>query len=105
MKRWRMTPSGEPEVTEGPGLGDMVRGAVGVAKAALGVQAAPVAEVQARWAFCQQCDQHDCGRCLACGCFTGAKIRVAGESCPLGKWVAVTVDSQPPKPCCGRKSG
>jgi hypothetical protein len=90
MKRWRMTPSGEPEVTEGPGLGDMVRGAVGVAKAALGVQAAPVAEVQARWALCQHCDQHDCGRCL---------------SCPLGKWVAVTVDTQPPKPCCGRKSG
>lgn len=105
MMRWQMTSSGEPEVSGTPSVGDMVRGAVGVAKAALGVQAASEADTRARWAFCQQCDQHDCGRCNACGCFTGAKVRVAGESCPLGKWAAVTVNTEPLKPCCGRKSG
>ena len=100
-----MTPTGEPEITQdGPGVGDLVRGAVGVAKAALGVQAAPAAVVRERWGHCLACLKHDCGRCLVCGCFTGAKIRVAGESCPERKWVAVTVNTEPPKPCCGKKS-
>jgi hypothetical protein len=99
-----------------PTVGDLVRGAVGVAKAALGVQAAPTEVVRARWAACLACEDHDCGKCSACGCFTGAKVRVAGESCPRGAWVAVTVGSSdevarsaPSAPggtrrgCCGRR--
>lgn len=101
---------------QSPSIGDLVRGAVGVAKASLGVQAAPDETVRSRWAACLACDAHDCGRCRECGCFTGAKIRVAGESCPRGVWVAVTVGSSeeaartaPSAPgatrrgCCGRR--
>ena len=68
---------------------DAVKGAVGVAKAAFGMNAASSDDYKARWAICLSCDQHDAGRCLACGCFTGAKVRVARESCPMSKWVAV----------------
>jgi hypothetical protein len=109
--KWRR---GEQQTA--PGVGDLVRGAVGVAKAALGVQPAPSEVVRARWAACLACADHDCGRCMACGCFTGAKIRVAGESCPRGVWVAVSVGSSeeaartaPSAPsatrrgCCGRR--
>ncbi len=105
------------EIQRSVTVGDMVRGAVGVAKAALGVQAAPVEVVRARWAACLACAEHDCGRCIACGCFTGAKVRVAGESCPRGVWVAVTVGSSdepattaPGAPsearrgCCGKRT-
>jgi len=87
---------------QSPSVSDLVRGAVGVAKAALGVQAACDETVRSRWAACLECDAHDCGRCRECGCFTGAKIRVAGESCPRGKWAAVTVEgTEPTKRGCG----
>ena len=101
VHRWKR---GEGDMS--PSVGDLVRGAVGVAKAALGVHAAPDETVRARWAACLACDAHDCGRCTACGCFTGAKIRVAGESCPRGVWAAVTVEGAEPSPrrgCCGRR--
>ena len=111
MHRWK-----REDGDQSPTVGDLVRGAVGVAKAALGVQAAPADVVRERWAACLACESHDCGRCTACGCFTGAKIRVAGESCPRGAWVAVTVGSSdeaarvaPSAPnatrrgCCGRR--
>jgi len=105
MMQWRMTSSGDPEISHDakPGVGDIVRGAVGVAKAALGVQVAPVNAVIDRWSICSSCDQHDCGRCKACGCFTGAKVRVAGESCPQGKWTAVGVTKSAHRECCGRR--
>lgn len=87
---------------QSPTVSDLVRGAVGVAKAALGVQAAPAEVVRERWAACLACAEHDCGKCTACGCFTGAKIRVAGESCPRGMWAAITVEgSDPAKRGCG----
>ena len=91
---------------QSPSVRDLVRGAVGVAKAALGVQAASDETVRSRWAACLACDAHDCGRCTECGCFTGAKVRVASESCPRGVWAAVTVEgaeSAPKRPCCGRR--
>lgn len=94
------------ETNQSPSVGDLVRGAVGVAKAALGVQAATDEVVRARWAACLACDAHDCGRCTACGCFTGAKVRVASEACPRGVWSAVTVEGSEPSPkrgCCGRR--
>jgi len=103
--KWTQDRDGNIEVDGKPTVGDIIRGAVGVARAATGLGAASQTDYQARWAICMACDQHDAGRCRTCGCFTGAKVRVARESCPLGKWVAVTVDTQPPKPCCGRKSG
>jgi hypothetical protein len=84
VHRWR-----REEGDQSARVSNLVRGAVGVAKAAMGIGAASPQDYQARWAICMACDQHDAGRCRTCGCFTGAKVRVAQESCPVGKWVAV----------------
>ena len=49
-----------------------------------------------REATCRVCDQWDAaalnntGRCRKCGCSTWAKLRMATERCPLGKWEPVT---------------
>jgi hypothetical protein len=49
----------------------------------------------AREATCRACPEWDAtalnatGRCRKCGCSTWAKIRMASESCPLGKWEAL----------------
>lgn len=46
----------------------------------------------AREATCKSCDMWDAaaingtGRCRKCGCSTWAKLRMASEKCPLGKW-------------------
>jgi hypothetical protein len=103
--KWTRGQPTREDSDQSPSVGDLVRGAVGVAKAALGVQAAPDETVRARWAECLACDSHDAGRCTACGCFTGAKVRVAGETCPRGKWQAVTIEGASAKRggCCGRR--
>lgn len=52
-----------------------------------------------REATCRACDQWDAaalnatGRCRKCGCSTWAKLRMATERCPIGKWEAVSVSS------------
>lgn len=44
---------------------------------------------------CRACPEWDAqalnatGRCRKCGCSTWAKLRMATERCPLGKWEAV----------------
>tara|TARA_R110000868_G_scaffold96911_1_gene266569 strand:+ start:388 stop:666 length:279 start_codon:yes stop_codon:yes gene_type:complete len=49
----------------------------------------------AREATCRACPEWDAqalngtGRCRKCGCSTWAKLRMATERCPLGKWEAV----------------
>ena len=49
----------------------------------------------AREATCRACPEWDAqalnntGRCRKCGCSTWAKIRMATERCPIGKWEAV----------------
>ena len=53
----------------------------------------------AREAICRACPEWDAaalnstGRCRKCGCSTWAKLRMATERCPLGKWEAVSVSS------------
>jgi len=90
-------------------LADLARGAVGVAKAALGRDRAPEDAITARWDSCLACERHDRGVCTACGCFVGAKIRVASSACPEARWVAVTVagaeptDSPKRGGCCGKR--
>ena len=48
--------------------------------------------------ICHSCDQWDSqaingtGRCKKCGCSTWAKLRMATERCPLGKWEAVSAE-------------
>ena len=52
-----------------------------------------------REATCRQCPEWDAaalnatGRCRKCGCSTWAKLRMATERCPLGKWEAVNSTS------------
>ena len=49
-----------------------------------------------REATCRACPEWDAtamggtGRCAKCGCSTWAKLRMATERCPLGKWEPVT---------------
>lgn len=51
-----------------------------------------------RQSICRSCDQWDSksfnntGRCKKCGCSTWAKLRMATERCPLGKWEAASVE-------------
>lgn len=78
------------------GRGAIVRGAIGLAKAAFGVGAADEATIEARRAICRACDRAvRCEqkpslfcRCRECGCVLRAKTRLAFESCPLGKWAS-----------------
>jgi len=48
-----------------------------------------------REATCRACPEWDAqalnatGRCRKCGCSTWAKLRMATERCPIGKWEAV----------------
>ncbi len=54
-----------------------------------------------REATCRACPEWDAaalnatGRCRKCGCSTWAKLRMATERCPLGKWEAF--DTPPPE--------
>lgn len=66
----------------------VAHGAAGLAKAALGMERSDDATIAARYALCMACDRHALGVCTACGCFCAAKVRVAGEACPQGKWQA-----------------
>lgn len=56
-----------------------------------------------REATCRACSEWDAaalnntGRCRKCGCSTWAKLRMATERCPLGKWEAVTAASAEPR--------
>lgn len=61
-----------------------------------GFAATPPEILAAREATCRACPEWDAaalnatGRCRKCGCSTWAKIRMATESCPLGKWKVVS---------------
>jgi len=59
----------------------------------------PTSEIlMERESICRACDQWDAkaingtGRCKKCGCSTWAKLRMATERCPLGKWEAVSAE-------------
>ena len=69
-----------------------------------GFAATPPEILAAREATCRACDQWDAaalnatGRCRKCGCSTWAKLRMASEACPLGKWEAISSASALPAP-------
>jgi tetratricopeptide (TPR) repeat protein len=46
----------------------------------------PDSTYQQRIQTCAACEHHTGLRCRICGCFTGAKARMAHENCPIGKW-------------------
>ena len=81
--------------------GNCLKGAAGLAKVALGMDAAPDAVIAERRDACRMCDRATrnpspryvaamglttLSRCQECGCFIAAKSMIAGETCPLGKW-------------------
>jgi hypothetical protein len=63
---------------------------------ASGFATTPPAILAARESTCRACPEWDAtalngtGRCRKCGCSTWAKLRMATERCPLGKWEAVS---------------
>ena len=64
-----------------------------------GFSTTPPESLASREATCRACDQWDAaalnntGRCRKCGCSTWAKLRMATEACPLGKWEAISSPS------------
>ena len=64
-----------------------------------GFKQTPQKTIEDRLDVCKKCEFWDAaalnntGRCLKCGCSTWAKLRLATERCPLGKWEAVTLSS------------
>lgn len=60
-----------------------------------GFATTPPEALATREATCRACPEWDAaalnntGRCRKCGCSTWAKLRMATERCPLGKWEAV----------------
>ena len=60
-----------------------------------GFATTPPEALAAREATCRACPEWDAqalkgtGRCRKCGCSTWAKLRMATERCPIGKWEAV----------------
>jgi len=65
-----------------------------------GFVATPPDILATREATCRACTEWDAaalnasGRCRKCGCSTWAKLRMATESCPLGKWEPVLTDTK-----------
>ena len=62
-------------------LGGVISGAVGTAKAVLGIGVSSREELERRYSICQACRRNDLGQCLDCGCYVAVKARVASESC------------------------
>jgi hypothetical protein len=60
-----------------------------------GFATTPPEALATREATCRACPEWDAaalnatGRCRKCGCSTWAKLRMATERCPIGKWGAV----------------
>ena len=63
-----------------------------------GFATTPPEALATREATCRACPEWDAqalnstGRCRKCGCSTWAKLRMATERCPVGKWEAVAPD-------------
>lgn len=70
------------------GAAQVAHGVVGTAQAYFETDLPPESVISERYAICARCELHNFGQCLhsSCGCFVGAKIRVASEQCPEGKW-------------------
>ena len=60
----------------------------GAAKAVVASVTADSPMSERRLAICKGCDQWTGSRCKQCGCFTGLKVRLPAERCPMGKWEA-----------------
>ena len=67
-----------------------------------GFAATPPETLTVRQDICKVCPEWDAaalnntGRCKKCGCSTWAKLRMATERCPVGKWEAISSPSVSP---------
>jgi len=77
------------------GIGDVVAGGIGVAKAFFGIDKSPDELISERYNICQSCDKNNFGMCAICNCYIAAKVRIAGESCPINKWSPFDGQLQP----------
>jgi hypothetical protein len=81
--------------------GEVIHGALSLAKCLAGKDAAPDDVVAQRRDACRNCDEATrnakyadrpskgltvASRCNKCGCSVWCKTMLAGEACPLGKW-------------------
>ena len=87
----RTTQNAPPEARKTPRASpwQLLTGAVGLLKAEFGVDAVDDATYRQRKQTCLACDNYDfgvCGKKSGCQCYLAAKVRVAGETCPVGKW-------------------
>ena len=42
--------------------------------------------LQERWDICNSCEFLKDDKCLKCGCYMRAAIKLKGKACPVGKW-------------------
>jgi hypothetical protein len=67
---------------------------------ASGFATTPPEALAARKATCRACPEwgaaalNNTGRCQICKCSTWAKLRMASERCPLGKWEEIKLEHQ-----------
>lgn len=97
LKNAGITPTEEINKILLPKFGRQLRTAAAAAGRFIrhGAPTTPPDILAAREATCRACPEWDAaalngtGRCRKCGCSTWAKLRMATESCPLGKWEAL----------------
>lgn len=85
------------ELGQTPGVGQMALSLAGSLRrwAQQGFNGVSEEVLEARLSACKTCEFWDAqsfnntGRCTKCGCSTWAKLRMATEECPIGKWKAV----------------
>lgn len=83
--------------------GKAAKGIAGLTKAALGIDRADPATIESRRDICRGCEfatrnqkfaksngLTNFSRCSKCGCFIAAKTNISYESCPDGRWQAVS---------------
>lgn len=76
------------EPRDGTGLVAMLKAVPKVATAMIEPYDAALADK--RMEICKTCEHWDGKRCGKCGCFTALKVRLKSQSCPVGKWQAVS---------------
>jgi hypothetical protein len=64
----------------------LLRGAIGLAKARLGIDRASPKLIGLRRELCFHCPQRRGWFCARCQCLVAEKAKVLTEQCPLGLW-------------------
>ncbi len=73
------------------GCGKAAHGAAGLVRAAVavttGIGGVPLEVLNDRVRACKSCEHYGVGwTCAKCGCVLAAKLKLAAEACPIGKW-------------------